>query len=133
MTVVEKIYTNNKYQISIAYKSILAQLFNSVFVPIMVNSYIKNNNIYDKSGLTEDIFILAITNSLIPPLVRLIDPYYIYVSLRSVTCTLPILETRPTSFRPRSISIKCSAISFSSVSSYLSNQLSHFLVWLDSF
>ena len=82
MTVVEKIYTNNKYQISIAYKSILAQLFNSIFVPIMVNFYIKNNNIYDKSGLTEDIFILAITNSLIPPLVRLIDPYYIYISLR---------------------------------------------------
>lgn len=82
MTVVEKIYTNNNYQISLAIKSIFAQLLNSIFIPIIVNVYIKDYNIYGESGLTEDIFILAIANSFVAPLVRLIDPYYIFTYLR---------------------------------------------------
>lgn len=82
MTVFEKLYTNNTFQISLAYKSIFAQLLNSIFIPIAVNIYIKDDNVYGQSGLTQDIFILALTNSFIPPLVRLIDPYYIYVFLK---------------------------------------------------
>lgn len=82
MTVFEKAYTNNTYQISLAYKSITAQLLNSILIPIIVNIYIKSDNVYGQSGLTEDIFILAITNSFFPPLVRLIDPYYIFVYLK---------------------------------------------------
>ncbi len=81
MTLVEKNYTNNTLQISLAYKSILAQLINTVFIPIIVNIKIKNN-LYNESGLAEDIFILAIANSLIPPLVRIIDPYYIFTYLK---------------------------------------------------
>lgn len=83
MTVFEKAYTNNTYQISLAYKSILAQLLNSIFIPIIVCVYIKDDNVYGESGLTEDIFILAITGSFFPPLVRLIDPYYIFTYLKN--------------------------------------------------
>ena len=42
----------------------------------------------------------------------------------SVTFTLPIAETRPTSLRPRSTSIKCSARSFGSASNSASNAMS---------
>ena len=80
-TVIERIYTNNHYQISIAIKSVFAQLFNSILVPLIVNFNIKEN-IFQKGGLSEDIFILAIFNSLLPPFVRLIDPYGIFVYLR---------------------------------------------------
>jgi hypothetical protein len=67
---------------SLALKSIFAQLINSIFIPIVVNVYIKDNNLYNTSGLTEDIFVLAIANSFIPPIVRLIDPYYIFMEKR---------------------------------------------------
>jgi len=72
----------NNFQISLAVKSIIAQLINSIFIPFMVNYYIKGD-IYGESGLTEDIFILALTNSFLPPLVRLIDPYHIFVQLQA--------------------------------------------------
>lgn len=51
MTVVEKIYTNNQYQVSMAIKSIFAQLVNSIFTPFIVNYYIKDNNLYENGGL----------------------------------------------------------------------------------
>lgn len=43
MTLVERIYTNNNFQISLAFKSILAQLLNTILIPIIVNIYIKDN------------------------------------------------------------------------------------------
>ncbi len=79
MTIVEKEYSMNNFQLSIAMKSIVAQLINSVVVPFMVNYYIKEGNIYGVGGLAEDIFVLALTNSLVPPLVRIIDPYYFFL------------------------------------------------------
>ncbi len=81
MTVVEKIYTMNNFQISSAVKSIMAQLLNTIFIPIIVNLYIKGN-IYEKSGLSEDIFILAIANSFVPPIISFIDPYYIFTFIK---------------------------------------------------
>ncbi|MNR06889.1 hypothetical protein D3C85_1229860 [compost metagenome] len=39
------------------------------------------------------------------------------MTMRSVTCTLPVSAMRPISLRARSISITCSAISFGSASS----------------
>ena len=72
----------NNFQISIAIKSVLAQLVNSIFVPLMTNYYIKSHDIFGASGLVEDIFILGITSSLVPPIVRIIDPYNIFIVLR---------------------------------------------------
>lgn len=51
MTLIEKVYSMNNYQISIAIKSIIAQSLNSILVPIMVNYYIKDGNIFGVSGL----------------------------------------------------------------------------------
>jgi hypothetical protein len=82
MTVIEKEYSMNNFQISIAIKSVIAQVVNSIIVPILVNFYIKDRNIFGKSGLVEDIFILGITSSLVPPLVRLFDPYNIFLHIR---------------------------------------------------
>ena len=75
----------NNYQISIAIKSVVVQLINSIAVPILVNYYIKNvdnNNFYGQSGLVEDIFILALASSFIPPLIKLIDPWNLLLILR---------------------------------------------------
>ena len=51
MTVIEKKSTNNNYQISLAVKSIVVQLINSIVVPFLVNFYIKHKNIYKRQGL----------------------------------------------------------------------------------
>lgn len=72
----------NNYQISIAIKSIIAQSLNSIFVPIMVNYYIKDGNIFGVSGLAEDIFILGVASSFVAPIIRLIDPWNIFLALQ---------------------------------------------------
>ena len=51
MTIVEKEYSMNKFQISIAIKSVTAQLINSIIVPVLVNYYIKDKDIFGTSGL----------------------------------------------------------------------------------
>lgn len=84
MTIIERTDSANKFQISLAIKSICAQLLNSIMTPIIVNYYIKGGNIYEESGLIEDVFILSITSSFMPPLVRLIDPYYIFIYIRKI-------------------------------------------------
>jgi hypothetical protein len=63
------------YQTSLAIKSIAAQVLNTIFVPFVAAYFIKKN-VYGPNGLIEDVFILAITNSFVPPLVKIIDPYY---------------------------------------------------------
>jgi hypothetical protein len=50
MTLIEKDYSMNNFQISIAIKSVIAQLINSIFVPVMVNYYVKDD-IFGTSGL----------------------------------------------------------------------------------
>jgi hypothetical protein len=51
MTVIEKEYSMNNFQISIAIKSVVAQVINSIIVPFLVNYYIKDRNIFGRSGL----------------------------------------------------------------------------------
>jgi hypothetical protein len=63
------------YQISLAIKSVFAQLINSIFIPIIAGYFIKQN-IYGENGLIEDIFILGIANSVVYPLAKLINPSY---------------------------------------------------------
>jgi hypothetical protein len=82
MTLLERGYSMNNYQISIAIKSVIVQLINSIVVPITVNYYLKDTNLFRPSGLVEDIFILAIATSFVPPLIKLIDPYNILLILR---------------------------------------------------
>ena len=82
LTIIERHDTTNKYQMMLSVKSIVAQLMNSIITPIIVNWYLKSGNIYEESGLVEDIFILSITSAFMPPLVRLIDPWYIFLWIK---------------------------------------------------
>lgn len=72
----EKDYTLTKYQTSLAVKSILAALINSILIPIIVNYYIKVD-IYGKNGLASDVFMLGLTNSFVAPVLKIIDISYI--------------------------------------------------------
>ena len=71
-----------KYQRSLVKNSVFFQLLNLIHIPILTNFYIKEENIYLAIGLVEDIFILAITNSLVPPIMKMIDPYNIFTRIR---------------------------------------------------
>ena len=56
-------------------KSILAQLINSILIPIVVAQYIKKD-IYSDHGLASDIFMLGLTNALISPALKIFDIGY---------------------------------------------------------
>ena len=51
-------------------------------VPILVSYHLKNGNLFGRSGLVEDIFILAIASSFVAPIVKLIDPWNLLLILR---------------------------------------------------
>ena len=82
MTLIEKVYCSSNYQKSIAVKSIVAQLLNSIAVPIIVSYKIKDGNIFGISGLAEDIFILAVASSFVPVVIKLFDPWSMLLNLR---------------------------------------------------
>jgi hypothetical protein len=82
LTVFEKDYTTTYRQSSLAVKSIIAQMMNSILTPIITAYYIKTTaGFYKVGGLVDNIFMMAFTNSFIPPLITLIDPYNIFVSM----------------------------------------------------
>lgn len=57
-------------------------MINSILTPVITAYYIKTNTgVYKVGGLVDNIFMLAFTNSLLPPLITLIDPYNIFVSI----------------------------------------------------
>lgn len=69
-------YTYTKYQTSFALKSIFASLINSILIPMIVNYYIKQD-IYGENGLASDVFMLGLTNSLVAPILKILDIGYI--------------------------------------------------------
>ena len=75
LTSYERDYTMTNYQISLAIKTVLAQLINSIFIPITAGYFIKQN-IYEEGGLIEDIFILGIANSFVYPIAKIVNPSY---------------------------------------------------------
>ena len=82
-------YTETKHQTSLAMKSILAQLINSILIPIVVAYYIKKN-LYGNGGLASDIFMLGLTNSLVTPVLKIFNiSYYINRIMKYLK------ETRP--------------------------------------
>jgi hypothetical protein len=88
LSVYERDYTSIKYQISLAMKSILAQLLNTIVIPILANYFIKNN-LYDKNGLADDIFMLGLTGSFLPPFLKVLNPSWIIKKI------LQCYKTRP--------------------------------------
>ena len=69
-------YTETNHQASLAIKSVLAQLINSILTPMIVNILIKTE-VYERGGLVDDIFMLGVTNSFISPVLKIVDPGYI--------------------------------------------------------
>ena len=68
-------YTTTHQQTSLAIKSIFAQLINSIAIPIIVASSIKKD-LYSTAGLSSDIFMLGVTNSLVAPILKIFDIGY---------------------------------------------------------
>lgn len=98
LTAFELDYTETKHQTSLAVKSILASLVNTIVIPMIVSYYIKDD-IYGQNGLASDIFMLGLTNSLLPPVLKLIDIGYminrLMKYLKSKPCkNIIILDTR---------------------------------------
>ena len=54
----------------------------------MIAAYYIKNNIYQEGGLVDDVFYFALLNGFFPPLVRAINPYFLFVrALRSYYST----------------------------------------------
>ena len=69
----EKSYTTTYAQSSLAIKGIMAQMVNSIAIPVIVAQYIAKN-IYQTSGLADNIFMMSFTNALIGPILLFFDP-----------------------------------------------------------
>lgn len=72
-------------------KSILAQMVNSIVIPV-ITAYKIKNNVYSTSGLVDNVFMLGVSMSLVGPIVVLIDPYNLFMKV------LRCLKSRPSTF-----------------------------------
>jgi hypothetical protein len=87
----ERDYTETNHQASLAIKSTIAQMINTILIPFISNRFIKNNvakdggigNIYGSSGLTDNVFMLSITTSLLPAVLTFFDPFYAFVRIKA--------------------------------------------------
>jgi hypothetical protein len=82
LTFFEKDYTSTNRQASLAIKSIVAQMINSILTPVITAYYIKTDTgIYQTGGLVDNIFLMSITHAIIPPILVLFDPYHFLMKL----------------------------------------------------
>ena len=94
MTYLERDYTFTIQQASIAVKGTIASLINSILVPILVSAYIKDENFLEANGLVSDVFMLGITNSFFPALIRLFDVYFWLSRLLEWIANKPFVKLR---------------------------------------
>ena len=73
LTKFERDYTTTHFQASLAVKSIVAQMVNSILIPVIVARYIKEN-IYETSGLVDNVFMMSFSLTLVGPVVVFFDP-----------------------------------------------------------
>jgi hypothetical protein len=60
----------------------MAQMINSILTPVIIAYYIKTDTgIYQTGGLVDNIFMMSITNALVPPILLIVDPEYIVARL----------------------------------------------------
>lgn len=83
MSAYERDGTDSDRQRGILIKSLIALTFNWIFTPVVI-TLVVNLNFYYDNGTVYFIFFLAITNALVPPLLRLFDPYHFYRKLRAL-------------------------------------------------
>lgn len=72
LSLFEMDYTETNHQTSLAIKSVLAQLINSILIPMIVNTLIKQK-VYERGGLADDVFMLGVTNSFVSPVLKIFD------------------------------------------------------------
>lgn len=78
-----------------AIKSIVAQMINSILTPVITAYYIKTDTgVYQTGGLVDNIFMLSLTNALVPPILLFIDPFNLLMKL--VRC----MKTRTSRYFP---------------------------------
>lgn len=87
----EKDYTATYREGSLSVKSIIAQMINSIVIPV-VTAYKIKEDVYSTSGLVNNIFLLGITTTIIPPLVLAIDPYNLFMKV------MRCIKSRPCNF-----------------------------------
>ena len=84
MTKFEKDYTTTNFQASLAIKAILAQMINSILITVIVAYYIKKN-IYQSSGLVDNVFMMSFSLALVAPVIVFFDPVnYLSMAIRCV-------------------------------------------------
>ena len=81
LTKFEKDYTITNFQSSFAVKAIVAQMINSILIPIIVARYVKEN-IYQSSGLADTTFMMAFSIALVEPVVVLMDPLHFFTKIK---------------------------------------------------
>lgn len=79
----EKDYTTTNKQASLAIKSIVAQMINSILTPVITAYYIKTDTgVYKVGGLVDNIFMMGIFHSFLPAIKLLINPYNIWINIK---------------------------------------------------
>ena len=76
LTIYERDYSETSHQTSLAVKSVLALLINSIAIPIIINVVIFND-LYHENGLIADVFLLGITNAFLSPFLKIFDLYFL--------------------------------------------------------
>lgn len=110
LTLFEKDYTSTNRQASLAIKSIFAQMINSILTPVVTAYYIKTDTgVYQTGGLVDNIFIMGITNALVPPILLFFDPLNIFTKIircikSRVSNPHPIQEANYTAIKRSTIS-----------------------------
>ena len=74
---------NERYsheQNSIGFKTVIATVINIVLIPA---SFVIKGNIYGIDGLADDVFFLALSNAIVSPIVKLINPSFVINRLKN--------------------------------------------------
>lgn len=87
----EKDYTASHREGSLAVKSIIAQMINTIVIPV-VTAYEIKKDVYSSSGLVNNVFYLGVTTSIVPAIMMLINPYNIFMKI------LRCIKSRPCNF-----------------------------------
>ena len=57
-------------------------MINSILTPVITAYYIKTDTgVYKTGGLVDNIFLMSITNAILPPILVLFDPYYFFIKI----------------------------------------------------
>lgn len=67
-------------------------MVNTILIPVVSSYYLKDKNFYYVNGLVDNIFMLSISLSIVPPIVLLINPLNLFTKL--VRC----INSRPCTF-----------------------------------